>query len=196
MKPLLSCVKAGLAGLAALVAGASAAAPVQYQIEPTHTYPSFEADHMGVSVWRGKLNKTSGTVTLDKAAGTGTLDVSIDLASIDFGLDAMNQWATGKDFFDVSQHPQATYKGRLEGFAKGVPTRVAGELTLHGVTRPVALTINAFKCIPHPMLKRELCGADALGSFQRDAFGLGAGKEYGFKMDVLLRIQVEAVQAE
>ena len=196
MKPLLSCVKARLAGLAALVAGASAAAPVQYQIEPTHTYPSFEADHMGVSVWRGKLNKTSGTVTLDKAAGTGTLDVSIDLASIDFGLDAMNQWATGKDFFDVSQHPQATYKGRLEGFAKGVPTRVAGELTLHGVTRPVALKINAFKCIPHPMLKRELCGADALGSFQRDAFGLGAGKEYGFKMDVLLRIQVEAVQAE
>ena len=192
MKPLLSL----LAAFTALAAGTSAAAPVTYQIEPTHTYPSFEADHMGVSVWRGKLNKTSGTVTLDKAAGTGTLDVSIDLASIDFGLDAMNQWATGKDFFDVSQHPQATYKGRLEGFAKGAPTRVAGELTLHGVTRPVALKINAFKCIPHPMLKRELCGADALGRFQRDQFGLGAGKEYGFKMDVVLRIQVEAIQAE
>jgi len=192
MKPLLSL----LAVLAALAAGTSAAAPVQYQIEPMHTYPSFEADHMGVSVWRGKLNKTSGTVTLDKAAGTGTLDVSIDLASIDFGLDVMNQWATGKDFFDVSQHPQATYKGRLEGFAKGAPTRVAGELTLHGVTRPVALKINSFKCMPHPMLKRELCGADALGSFQRDQFGLGAGKEYGFKMDVVLRIQVEAIQAE
>jgi polyisoprenoid-binding protein YceI len=192
MKPLLS----PLAALAVLAAGTSAAAPVTYQIEPTHTYPSFEADHMGVSVWRGKLNKTSGTVTLDKAAGTGTLDVSIDLASIDFGLDAMNQWAVGKDFFDVSQHPQATYKGRLEGFAKGAPTRVAGELTLHGVTRPVALKINAFKCVPHPMLKRELCGADALGSFQRDQFGLGAGKEYGFKMDVVLRIQVEAIQAE
>lgn len=192
MKPLLSL----LAAFTAWAAGTSAAAPVTYQIEPTHTYPSFEADHMGVSVWRGKLNKTSGTVTLDKAAGTGTLEVSIDLASIDFGLDAMNQWATGKDFFDVSQHPQATYKGRLEGFAKGAPTRVAGELTLHGVTRPVALKINAFKCIPHPMLKRELCGADALGSFQRDQFGLGAGKEYGFKMDVVLRIQVEAIQAE
>lgn len=194
MKPLLSCVGAAL--VAALVAGAASAAPVQYQIEPTHTYPSFEADHMGLSVWRGKLNKTSGSVTLDKAAGTGTLDVSIDLASIDFGLDAMNQWATGKDFFNVSQHPQATYKGRLEGFANGAPTRVAGELTLHGVTRPVALKINAFKCMPHPMLKRELCGADALGSFQRDEFGLNAGKEYGFKMDVVLRIQVEAIQAE
>jgi polyisoprenoid-binding protein YceI len=193
MKPLLSCV---WAGVSALAAGGVAAAPVKYQIEPTHTYPSFEADHMGVSLWRGKLNKTSGTVTLDKAAGTGTLEVAIDLASIDFGLDAMNQWATGKDFFNVSQHPQATYKGRLEGFAHGAPTRVAGELTLHGVTRPVALTINTFKCIPHPMHKRELCGADALGSFQRDQFGLDAGKDYGFKMDVVLRIQVEAIQAE
>lgn len=193
MKPLLSCV---WAGVSALAAGVVAAAPVKYQIEPTHTYPSFEADHMGVSVWRGKLNKTSGTVTLDKAAGTGTLEVAIDLASIDFGLDAMNQWATGKDFFNVSQHSQATYKGRLEGFAHGAPTRVAGELTLHGVTRPVALTINTFKCIPHPMHKRELCGADALGSFQRDQFGLDAGKDYGFKMDVVLRIQVEAIQAE
>lgn len=193
MKPLLSCV---WAGVSALAAGVVAAAPVKYQIEPTHTYPSFEADHMGVSVWRGKLNKTSGTVTLDKVAGTGTLEVAIDLASIDFGLDAMNQWATGKDFFNVSQHPQATYKGRLEGFAHGAPTRVAGELTLHGVTRPVALTINTFKCIPHPMHKRELCGADALGSFQRDQFGLDAGKDYGFKMDVVLRIQVEAIQAE
>lgn len=193
MKPLLFLLGVGLAGLAP---GTSAAAPVTYQIEPTHTYPSFEADHMGVSLWRGKLNKTSGTITLDKAAGTGTLNVSIDLASIDFGLDAMNQWAVGKDFFDVSQHPQATYKGRLEGFAKGAPTRVAGELTLHGVTRPVVLKINAFKCIPHPMLKRELCGADALGSFQRDQFGLDAGKDYGFKMDVVLRIQVEAIQAE
>ena len=196
MKPLLSLVGAGLSALAVLAAGTSAAAPVKYQIEPTHTYPSFEADHMGVSVWRGKLNKTSGTVTLDKAAGTGTLEVAIDLASIDFGLDAMNQWATGKDFFNVSQHPQATYKGRLEGFANGAPTRVAGELTLHGVTRPVALKINTFKCIPHPMLKRELCGADVLGSFQRDQFGLDAGKDYGFKMDVVLRIQVEAIQAE
>jgi polyisoprenoid-binding protein YceI len=60
----------------------------------------------------------------------------------------------------------------------------------------VVLKINAFKCIPHPLFKRELCGADAVGSFNRDEFGLGVGKEYGFKMDVVLRIQVEALATQ
>ena len=56
------------------------------------------------------------------------------------------------------------------------------------------MTIHRFKCIPHPMLKRELCGADASATFLRDEFGLSAGKDYGFSMDVGLRIQMEAVQ--
>jgi polyisoprenoid-binding protein YceI len=72
---------------------------------------------------------------------------------------------------------------------------VVGDLTLHGVTKPVVLKINLFKCIPHPILKRELCGADASGTFNRDDFGLDVGKPYGFKMDVALRIQMEAIEA-
>lgn len=166
----------------------------RYTIDPDHTYPSFEASHMGISTWRGKFNRTTGAVVLDKAAGTGTVEVAIDLASIDFGLDALNDWARGADFFDVAKYPQATFKGRLEGFSAGVPTRLAGELTLHGVTRPLVLRIDAFKCVPHPLFKRELCGADATATFQRDAFGLDAGKDYGFSMDVDLRIQVEALR--
>jgi polyisoprenoid-binding protein YceI len=187
-----------LLALAGLSAGQLAsAAPVTYNIDPTHTYPSFEADHMGVSVWRGKFNKTSGTVVLDKAAGTGSLDITVDTASIDFGLDIMNSKAREAELFDTAKYPQATYKGRLDGFANGAPTRAVGELTLHGVTRPVTLQINSFKCIPHPMFKgRELCGADVLTTLQRDQFGIDAGKAYGFKMDVTLRIQVEALQAE
>ena len=165
-----------------------------YTIDPMHTYPSFEADHMGISVWRGKLDKTSGGVNLDKAAGTGDVDVVIDLSSIDFGLDALNTWAKGKDFFDVANHPTATYKGKLVDFVDGAPTRVVGTLNLHGVSRPVDLKIDLFKCIPHPIFKRELCGADASGTFDRSQFGLSAGKDYGFKMDVPLRIQVEALK--
>ena len=165
-----------------------------YTIDPMHTYPSFEADHMGISVWRGKLDKSSGGVNLDKAAGTGDVDVTIDLSSIDFGLDALNTWAKGKDFFDVANHPTATYKGKLVDFVDGAPTRVVGTLTLHGVSRPVDLKIGLFKCIPHPIFKRELCGADASGTFDRSQFGLSAGKDYGFKMDVPLRIQVEALK--
>lgn len=169
------------------------AAPVTYTIDPTHTYPSFEADHIGMSYWRGKINKNSGVVVLDKEAGTGSVEINIDLASIDFGLKAMNTWATGKEFFNVKKSPRASYKGTLDNFVDGNPTLVNGELTLNGHTKPVKLTITRFKCMPHPLFKREFCGADASANFKRDEFGLDAGKDYGFNMDVALRIQVEAL---
>ncbi|HEY9101083.1 YceI family protein [Chitinimonas sp.] len=189
-------MKTSLTPLALTLALATAhAAPVVYEIDPAHTYPSFEADHMGVSVWRGKFNSSKGKVVLDKAAGSGTVDIQIDPASVDFGHEQMNKVAKEAELLDVARFPTARYQGKLAGFVAGAPTRVEGELTLHGMTRPVNLTIASFKCVPHPMLKRELCGADATATFQRDEFGIEAGKPYGFKMDVNLRIQVEAVQA-
>ena len=195
LRPSLSASALG-AALSVAAFGADAA-PVTYRIDPEHTFPSFEADHMaGLSVWRGKFNRTTGDVVLDKAKGTGTLDIAIDIDSIDFGHDQLNAHAKGADFFDVAQYPQATFSGRLEGFRQGKPTRATGKLTLRGVTQPVVLKIASFKCMPHPMLKREVCGADAFATLQRDRFALSAGKDYGFDMNVALRIQVEAIAAE
>lgn len=171
-------------------------APQRYEIDPAHTYPSFEADHMGLSVWRGKFRRSAGTVTLDRAAGTGVVKLSVEIASIDFGLDTMNEAARSAELFDAAAYPDATYTGRLEAFVDGAPTRLAGELRLHGVTRPLVLQVKRFACKPHPLFKRELCGADAYGSLQRDEFGISAGKAYGFDMAVQLRIQVEALAAE
>ena len=174
--------------------GSALAAATTYRIDPDHTYPSFEADHMGgLSVWRGKFNHSRGTVTLDKAAGTGTVDVTVDMKSADFGQDQLNQGTQGKELFETAKYPQATYTGKLVDFVDGAPTRVSGKLTLHGITHPLDLKINSFKCMPHPVFKREVCGADALATFRRDAFGMDAGKDYGFSMDVTLRIQVEAI---
>ena len=187
MKPRLIATTLLLAALAAQ------AAPTVYAIDPTHTFPSFEADHMGISVWRGKLNKSSGQVLYDKTDGSGSVEIVTELSSIDFGMDALATWARGKDFFDVKKFPRAVFKGSLQSPVNGVPTQLVGELTLHGVTRPLTLTVHTLKCVPHPMLKRDYCGADASGSFNRDDFGLGVGKEYGFKMNVDLRIQVEAI---
>jgi polyisoprenoid-binding protein YceI len=180
--------------LFACITATATAAPARYTIDPGHTHPSFEADHMGISVWRGMLDKTSGSIELDKAAKTGKVDVVVDMSSIDFGLESLETWAKGPEFFDVARFPTATYKGTLAGFVDGAPTRVDGTLTLHGVSRPLVLTIDLFKCIPHPLFKRELCGADATGHFDRSAFGLTAGRDYGFRMDVPLRIQVEALK--
>jgi len=183
-----------LVPLALLLSVAATAAPVRYTLDPNHTYPSFEADHMGISTWRGKFNHSEGWVVLDKAGGSGSVEVSIALDSIDFGQEPLNAWARGKDLFDVAHHPRAVYKGRLAGFANGAPTRVEGTLSLHGVSRPLTLRIDHFKCMPHPLNKRDWCGADAVGRFDRSAFGLDAGKSYGFDMQVTLRVQVEAVR--
>lgn len=168
----------------------------RYTLDPMHTYPSFEADHMGLSHWRGKFNRSAGTLLLDKAAGKGSVVVDIDAASIDFGLDALNAWGTGKELLDTAAFPKATYRGELAGFVDGAPTRVQGQLTLHGVTRPVELRITRFKCMPHPILKRDWCGADAEATIDRAQFGLDAGRAYGFDMNVMLRIQVEATRDE
>jgi polyisoprenoid-binding protein YceI len=195
MKPVL--LPALLPALLSLAAGAAGAAPVTYQIDPSHTFPSFEADHMGgVSVWRGKFNKNSGKIVMDKAAGTGSLEVVVDMDSIDYGFDAMNTKAKSPELFDTAKYPTAVYQGKLDGFVNGAPTKVVGELTMHGVSKPLTLQINSFKCITHPMFKRELCGADALGTLNREDYGINAGKGYGFNMAVTLRIQVEAMVAE
>ena len=166
-----------------------------YTIEPNHTYPSFEADHMGISVWRGKFTQTSGSITLDKAAKTGSVDLVIKADSIDFGHAKMNGHAKGEDMFNVAKFPTITYKAKSMTFEGDAPTMVMGELTMLGVTKEVPLSINKFKCIMHPMMKREVCGADATATFNRADFGL----KYGLPMfapEVKLAIQVEALKAE
>ena len=189
--------KMSLALALAVVAMTAGAAPVKYNIDPNHTYPSFTADHMGgLSNWRGKINSSSGTVTLDTAGQTGTVDVKMDMKDVDFGQDKLNEHAKGAEIFDVAKFPTATYTGKLTGFKNGAPTEAEGSLTLHGVTKPVKLKINSFACKPHPVLKKEVCGADVAGKINREDFGVSYGKAYGFKQDVELQIQVEAIKAD
>jgi polyisoprenoid-binding protein YceI len=179
-----------------VVAGAALSAPVTYEIDAGHTYPSFEADHMGgLSLWRGKFNSSKGKVVLDTAAKTGEVEVTVQMASLDFGHDAMNEHARGADIFDVAKFPTAVYKGKVSKWNGTAPAEIDGTLTMKGVTKPVKLTVNSFLCKPNPMNRRETCGADASGTFKRDEFGVDYGKDFGFKMDVKLLISIEAVRA-
>ena len=181
----------------AVVAGTTAAAPVTYNIDPTHTYPSFEADHMGgQSIWRGKFNKTSGKVILDVAAKTGEVDVTVDTASINFGMDALNEHAKQADMFDVAKFPTATYRGTISKWNGDVPAEVNGKFTLKGITKPLKLTIRSFLCKPSPMTHKEVCGADASASFNRDEWGLDLGKSLGFKMKTKLLISIGAAAGD
>ena len=182
------------AALLAFLAGAVVAEPVTYQVDPAHTYPSFEADHFGgVSTWRGKFTKTSGTIVIDREKGTGTVEITVDPASIAFGNPKLDEHVRSPEMLDVAKYPTATYKGKLTDFKNGVPTQVQGEFTLHGVTRPLTLAVNSFKCMTYPD-KKEHCGADAVGTINRADYGISYGEKYGFKMDVKIPIQVEAVR--
>lgn len=181
---------------ALLVLGTASAFAQTYNIDPGHTYPSFEADHMGISLWRGKFTKTSGKVVLDRASKNGTVDIVIDANTIDFGHAKMNEHVKAKDMLNVEQHPTITYKGKSIRFDGDRPVAIEGEMTMMGVTKPLNLTINKFKCIQHPMLKREVCGADAAGEFKRTDYGLDYAVARGFSPDIKLQIQVEAVKAD
>lgn len=184
------------ATLAALSTAAAVAAPVTYVLDSKHTYPSFEADHMGgLSIWRGKFTSTSGQVVYDKEAKSGSIDVTIDMSSVDFGMAKMDEHAKSAEIFDAAKYPKATYVGKFTKWNGAAPTEAQGTLTMHGVTKPVTLEINSFLCKPNPMTKKEVCGADASASFDRSEFGVNYGDKYGFKMGVKLQIQVEGSPA-
>jgi polyisoprenoid-binding protein YceI len=174
--------------------GALAAADT-YQLDPAHTFPSFEADHLGgLSVWRGKFTKSSGTVTLDRAAKTGTVDVTVDPASVQTGNPKLDDHLRSDEFFDVAKFPAVTYKGTDIRFDGDKPAEVIGNLTIRGVTKPVNLKVDSFKCMPHPMLKREVCGVEASTQFNRADFGMDLGIKYGFSMVTKLHIQSEGIK--
>jgi polyisoprenoid-binding protein YceI len=176
----------------AALSGPALAEPVRYKIDPAHTYPSLEFPHMGISVWRGKFTKTRGEVVLDREARTGTVDVTIEAASIDFGHPVMNEAAASAEWLNADMHPSLRYIGDIK-FEGDRPARVEGNLTLMGVTKPVALRIESFKCIPHPLFRREVCGADASGALDRAEFGMKQYTSDGMG-HITLRIQVEAMR--
>lgn len=181
----------------ALMATTLFAEPETFEVDERHTFPSFEADHQGgISVWRGKIRSTSGTIVIDREAQTGNVDLTMDMNTIDFGMDAMTDHAKADDILDVAQFPTATYTGALTKFTKqGEPTAIEGQFTLHGVTNPLDLTINSFRCQTNNG-GRYVCGADASGTFDRDDYGVTFGQAGGFLMYVNLEIQVEAFRVE
>ena len=180
----------------ALITGSAIAAPVTYNVDPAHTYPSFTADHFGgISVWRGKFNSTSGKVVYDKDGKSGSIEVTVDMSSINFGMPKLDEHAKSPEIFDAAKYPTATYSGKFTKFNGSTPTEAQGTLTMHGVTKPVTLVVNSFKCFQNPMIKKEVCGADASAAFSRADFGVNYGDKYGFKQEVTLQIQVEGSPA-
>ena len=168
------------------------AAPEEFNIDPGHTFPTFEVKHLNVATQRGRFNRSSGRVTLDLAAGSGTVDISIASASVDTGNDELDKLLRGKYYFNADEYPQITYRSTSMSYADGKPALIKGELTFLGQTRPVDLKVAYFGCSRLPFLGQR-CGADLTARFLRSEFGMTAMQ--GFVGDeVSLLIQAEAVK--
>lgn len=164
--------KLALLSLAATAATPAFAAPENYTIDPRHTLPSFEVNHLGFSTQRGRFNSTSGKITLDREAKRGTVLVTIDTSSVSTGVPKLEEHLRAEDFFDVARHPTMTFKSSNLKFNGDVPVAAEGELTIRGITKPVTLAITSFKCGPNPVAKRDACGADATVTVKRSDFGM------------------------
>lgn len=180
------------AALSALFAGPALAAPQTYVLDPSHSFPRFSYDHMGMSKQILRFNKTSGTVVLDKEAKDAKVDVTIDMTSIDTGFEMFDEHIQGADFLDTAQFPTATFKSSKVVFDGDAPASIEGELTIKGITKPVTLTVTSFFNGAHPMLKKDAIGANATGLIKRSEFNAGKFAP-GVGDDVTLDIALEAI---
>ena len=170
---LLACVFVPLSAMAA---------PQTYVMDPVHTFPNFTVNYLGMTTLHGRFDKMAGKIVLDQAAKTGSLEARITTASVSTG-DAKradggrsrDEHLRTPDFFNSSEFPEMVYKSTKFNFNGDALESVEGTLTLLGVTKPVKLTVIAFKCGPHPFSKKPVCGADAEGSFKRTDFGMKFG---------------------
>jgi len=177
----------------ALIALPALADSETYVVEPGHSFARFGYSHLGYSTQISRFNKTSGSFTFDAAAGTGSVDITIDTTSVDTGSDIFNKHIQAEDYLFTEKFPSANYKASKVVFKDGKPVSVEGELTLKGVTKPVTLNVTHFYCMPHPMLKKQACGADANAMVKRTDFNMGKSVPY-VGDEVTLSIAIEALK--
>lgn len=179
----------------AVLATAAQAAPATYAIDPTHTFATFEIDHMGASTNRVRFDKKSGSVEFDKAAKTGKVEVSLDMDSLNSGTAAFNNHLKSVEIFNVAKFPTAKFVSDKFVFDGDRLKEVTGQLTLLDKTQPITIKANKFTCYESPMLqKREVCGGDFEATIDRSQWGVDYGLNYGFPKQVRLVLQIEAVK--
>ena len=157
------------------VISSALAAPESFTIDPNHTFPIFEASHFGISIQRGRFDKTAGKIVLDREAKSGSIEVNIDTASIDMGFEDWNNHMKGEDFFNVEKFPSMTFKSTKLIFEDDKIVGADGEFTLLGVSKPLRIKVSNFACTEHPMLKKLYCGAEVTAEIKRSDFGMKIG---------------------
>lgn len=170
-----------------------------WQIDPAHTNVEFTVRHMMISNVKGQFQKTSGTITANgNDPASAKIDVTIDASSIDTRVERRDAHLKSADFLDVARFPTITFKStRVEPLGPD-KWKVTGDLTIHGVTRPVALDVES-SGPPIEVMGHTRVGASATTKIKRSDFGLTWNKalESGGVLvgdEVAISIDVEAVR--
>jgi polyisoprenoid-binding protein YceI len=171
MRTFKALVFAGLLGAAAI----AQATPVTYTLDPHHTMVLFSWSHFGFSHPTAELGLGQGTLTFDpQHPEQAKVEVTLPMSGLDTHVPALNEHLAKPDFFDATKYPQVTYKStRVEPMGQD-HYRVTGDLTVHGVTRPVVLDATLNKVGKHPMSGKQSIGFDATGTLKRSDFGVSA----------------------
>ena len=180
-----------LASLLALATFAAQAADT-YTIDPTHTQVEFTYSHFGFSNITGRFDAIESEFLFDPADPTqSSVKVTIPVASISTGVEKLDTHLLSADFFDAEKYPTATFVSTGVTAAGEGQLKVAGDLTIHGITRPVVLDVTVNKVGEHPMAKTPAAGFDARTVIKRSDFGVG-GYAPAVSDEVTIEITVES----
>ena len=170
-------VHLGLAGAAWAQVPANpdpaAVQPGAYRIEPSHTRVLFSVSHMGFTTWYGDFTGASGTLTLDPSnPAAASLRVSVPVASVSTTNAKLDGELRAADWLDAEHFPQASFTStKVTPKGTGLAD-VTGDMTLHGVTRPVTLHVKFNGAGINPLDKAYTAGFEAHGTIKRSDFGV------------------------
>jgi len=163
-----------LGALVAAAAFASAMAePRTYVVDPTHMEVNYAINHVGFSTSKGRFSDVASVLVLDEAnPAASKVNATIKVASLDAGYDKRDAHLLSADFFDVAKYPTITFASTKVTVTGAKTAKVAGDLTLHGVTRPVVLDATIVGLGPNPLTKAQSAGIHATTTVKRSDFGM------------------------
>jgi polyisoprenoid-binding protein YceI len=184
----------------ALAPIAASADVTEWNIDPVHSEAGFSVRHLVISKVRGKFDKFSGTVRLDeKDVSNSSVQASLDVASIDTGVGDRDKHLRSPDFFDAEKFPTIAFKSTKIAKAGKDALKIAGDLTMHGVTRPVTLETTVSQEIKG-MMGETRRGFSATTKIDRKDFGLVWNKmvETGPVVgdEVTITLDIEAIKSQ
>jgi polyisoprenoid-binding protein YceI len=168
-----------------------------YTLESDYTQGVFRWDHLGFSNPAAQFAQGAGTLEFDAAnPARSSVNVTIPLATLNTGVPGLDEHLRSADFFETARFPTATFRStKVEKGAMANQLKVSGDLSLHGVTRPVTLDVTVIKVGTNPRTSLQTVGFEATGTLKRSVFGLGA---YVPQVSDEIRLQIisQAVEAK